>query len=187
MVKHRIENGTLPGLIFITDHKRVPHGEAVIAALPAGSAVIIRDYDHNDRAQYALKLVQIAHRHGVRALVAKDSDLARNIGADGFHMPEYQLNAPMPPRQGFSLVTAAAKSLKSMQRAADIGVDMVLYSPIFKTRSHIGAKAKGIHLLARVIDHAPLPVAALGGINEKTEKKLKGINIAAIAAIDGLC
>ena len=186
MVKHRMTDGALPEVIFITDQLRVPHGERVIASLPSSSAVIIRDYDHPERAAYARHMVEVAQRCGVKALVAGDVALARKVGADGFHMPEYQLWQRMPLRHGFSIVTAATKSQKSMQRAAALGVDMALCSPIFKTRSHVGAKGMGVHLLSRIIQHAPLPVVALGGIDDTTIKRLRGMDIAAIAAIDGL-
>ena len=185
MVKHRMHKRDLPPVIFITDCERAPHWAEIIAALPASSAVIIRDYDHSEREAYARQIVALAKRCGVKVLVAGDAALARRVSADGFHMPEYQLSWPMPPCHGFSLVTAAAKSQKSRLRAAAMGVDMVLCSPIFKTQSHRGAKGMGIHLLSRIIERSPLPVVALGGINDATLKKLNGTGLAAFAAIDG--
>lgn len=185
MVKHRMRKSDLPQVIFITDRVRAPHWAEIIAALPASSAVIIRDYDYSEREAYARQIVAFAKRCGVKALVAGDAVLARKVFADGFHMPEHQLYRPMPPRHGFSLVTAAAKSQKSSLRAAAMGVDMVLCSPIFKTQSHSGAKGMGIHRLSRRIERSPLPVAALGGINDATLKKLNGTGLAAFAAIDG--
>ncbi len=185
MVKHRMSHSGLPKVIFITDAVRIPHSDRVIASLPPYSAVIIRDYDHPERETYARRIVQIAHRRGIRALVAGDAELARKVGADGLHMPEYQLSIGMPPRSGFSLVTAATKSQKSMIRAVDIGVDMAVCSPVFATLSHPGAKEMGVHLLSRILKCAPLPVVALGGINQTTSKKLQGLTVAATAAIDG--
>lgn len=185
MVKHRMHKRDLPSVIFITDCVRAPHWAEIIAALPASSAVIIRDYDHSEREAYARQIVEFSRRCGIKALVAGDVALARRVSADGFHMPEYQLSRPMPSRHGFSLVTAAAKSQKSRLRAAILGVDMVLCSPIFKTQSHSGAKGMGIHLLSRMIERSPLPVVALGGINDATLKKLNGTGLAAFAAIDG--
>lgn len=176
----------LPEVIFITDEVRVPHPEEGIASLPCGSAVIIRDYNHSDRENYARHLVHIAHECGVMALVAGDVALARNVAADGLHMPEYQLWQKTPNLAGMSLVTAAVKNRRSMIRAAAIGVDMGLCSPIFPTASHPNSNVMGVHRLARLIDRAPLPIIALGGMNEMTMKKLKDINIAGIAAIDGL-
>ena len=186
MVKHRMTDGDLPEVIFITDQLRVPDGDRVIASLPPSSAVIIRDYDHPEREAYARRMVEVAHSCGIRAIVAGDAGLARKVKADGFHMPEYQLSMRMPSRHGFSLVTGSAKSQKSRMRAASIGVDMVLCSPIFKTQSHIGLQGMGIHLLSRILEYSPLPVVALGGINEMTLKKLKAMPVAGYAAIDGL-
>ena len=186
MVKHRMRTRDLPSVIFITDRVRAPHWAEILAALPASSAVIIRDYDHSEREAYARQIVALAKRCGIKALVAGDVALARKVAADGFHMPEYQLYRSMPSLHGFSLVTAAAKSQKSRLRAAAMGVDMVLCSPIFKTQSHRGIKGMGAHLLSRLIEHSPLPVVALGGINDATLKKLNDTGLAAFAAIDGL-
>ena len=185
MVKHRMHKHDLPQVIFITDCERAPHWADIIASLPASSAVIIRDYDHSAREAYARQIVAFARRCGVKTLVAGDAILARKVSADGFHMPEHQLYRSMPSRHGFSLVTAAAKSQKSRLRAAAMEVDMVLCSPIFKTRSHSGANGMGVHLLSRLIERSPLPVVALGGVNETRVKKLKGTGLAAFAAIDG--
>lgn len=185
MVKHRMRKRDLPQVIFITDCERAPHWAEVIAGLPASSAVIIRDYDHREREVYARQIVAFAKRCGVKALVAGDVGLARKVSADGFHMPEYQLCQPMPSHHGFSLVTAAAKSQKSRLRAATLGVDMVLCSPIFKTQSHSGVKGMGIHRLSRIIARSPVPIVALGGINDATLKKLNDTGLAAFAAIDG--
>lgn len=186
MVKHRMRKRDLPRVIFVTDCERAPHWAEIIAGLPASSAVIIRDYNHSEREAYARQIVTFAKRCGVKALVAGDAVLARKVYADGFHMPEYQLCQSMPSRHGFSLVTAAAKSQKSRLRAATLGVDMVLCSPIFKTLSHSGAQGMGMHRLSRMIARSPVPVVALGGINDTTLKKLNGTGLAAFAAIDGL-
>ncbi len=185
MVKHRMHKSDLPQVIFITDRERAPHWAEIITALPASSAVIIRDYDHGEREAYARQIVELARRCGVKSLLAGDANLARKVEADGLHMPEHQLYRPMPPCHEFSLVTAATKSQKSRLRAAAMGVDMVLCSPIFKTQSHSDANGMGAHRLSRLIKHSPLPVVALGGINNESLKKLDSIGIAAFAAIDG--
>ena len=186
MVKQRMLVKGLPQVVFITDNKRVPHFETVIASLPNNAAVIIRDYDHPDRYAYAHHIVELCKSCGVTSIVAGDAQLARKVGADGLHLAEYQLSGRRIIRHNFSIITAAAKSQLSMRRAATLGVNMVLFSPIFKTQSHRGVSGLGIHVLSRTIMHAPLPVAALGGINDKTLNRLNGIDIACYAAIDGL-
>ncbi|WP_417459382.1 thiamine phosphate synthase [Kordiimonas sp.] len=172
-------------LIFITDAARVPDMLKIVRALPAGSIVICRDYEHKDRAGLATSLRQLTREGRQLLLVAGDVRLARTVGADGVHLPQHQLYT-RPNLSGFSFVTAACHDRKAMVQAARLGVDLGLVSPVFETRSHEGAGALGIHRFARLISHAPLAVAALGGVNSVSAKKLRPLDLAALAAIDGL-
>ncbi|WP_286829381.1 MULTISPECIES: thiamine phosphate synthase [Kordiimonas] len=174
--------GALP--IFITHAGRAPDPVAVARGLPQGAVVIVRDYDHADRPGLARTLRNATKARGQLLLVAGDAALARAVGADGVHLPEHQLVRP-PVLNGFSLVTAACHSRAAMTRAVAIGVDIVLVSPVFETQSHVGVPALGLHRFARLIAGVPLPVAALGGVNSETAKKLRPLGIAAFAAIDG--
>ncbi|WP_417449145.1 thiamine phosphate synthase [Kordiimonas sp.] len=171
-------------LIFCTDIARVCKPDAVIESLPAGSLVICRDYDHPDREAYARHLRALTRKNRQFLLVAGDVALARKVGADGVHLPEYMLSR----RQvlgGFRLVTAACHSRAALVRAARLGVDFALVSPVFSTRSHVGAPALGPHRFRLLTSCTALPVAALGGVNVHTAKKLRPFKLAAVAAIDG--
>ncbi len=172
-------------LVFITDAARVPDPAGVIAKLPAGSIVICRDYKHGDRLGLALKLKTLCRKRRLVFLVAGDVALARTVGADGAHLPEHLLTT-RPNLMGFSFITAACHGRMALRRAARLGVDLALVSPVFETRSHEGAGALGLHRFARLVADAPLALAALGGVNVRSVKKLRPLNLAAFAAIDGL-
>ncbi|MFC4346687.1 thiamine phosphate synthase [Kordiimonas lipolytica] len=174
--------GALP--VFITHAGRVPDPLAVASGLPEGAIVIVRDYDHADRAALARSLREVTKERRQILLIAGDARLARAVNADGLHLPEHQLVRP-PVLTGFSFVSAACHSRAAMKRAAAIGADLALVSPVFETRSHAGAPCLGLHRFARLIKDAPLPVAALGGVNTGTAKKLRPLDLAAFAAIDG--
>lgn len=174
--------GALP--VFITDSARVPGAEAVIRGLPKGAIVICRDYDHPTRASFARQLRTVTRDCGHVFLVAGDAGLARDVGADGVHLPEHKL-WQTPNLAGFSFISAACHTRRALCRAADIGVDLALVSPAFPTRSHAGAATLGMHRFSRLVEKASLPVAALGGVNVVTAKKLRPLGLAAFAAIDG--
>lgn len=176
--------GAIP--IFITDQARVPTPEAVVEGLPEGAVVICRDYDHPERAGLARRLRQITKTNGHLLLVAGDAALAREVGADGVHLPEYQVLQPAMPK-GFGFVSAACHSRQALWRAQRLGVDLALVSPVFGTRSHPNSQPLEIHRFSRLIIDTGLPVAALGGVNIKTAKKLRPLKLAAFAAIDGFC
>ena len=170
-------------LVLMTDRKRLPDPDRAIAKLPAGSIVILRDYDHPNRMELAKRLRGICRNAGCWFLVAGDVRLARTVGADGVHMPEYMLwNSPLN-LNGFSLVSAACHNKQALWRAKTIGVDLAIVSPVFLTDSHPGASALGIHRFARLVGGNKMAVAALGGVSKRTASRLRGIKLAAIAGI----
>jgi len=84
-------------LAFLTDRRRIPEPEPILRALPAGAAVIYRDYDDPKRAAVAARYASICKGRGVFFLVAGDLALARRVGADGAHMPSRMLRGAQRP------------------------------------------------------------------------------------------
>lgn len=173
-------------LILMTDAGRLPDPETAIAALPADSIVIFRDYDHPDRTGLAVQLLKASRLAGCWFLVAGDASLAKRLGADGVHLPEHGLTKRPTTLSGFSLVTAACHSAVALRRARRAGAHMAIVSPVFPTESHPGAKTLGVHGLSRLMAQAELPVAALGGITMKNARKLRLLKLAAVAGISGI-
>lgn len=171
-------------IVFISHMQRVPIPEKVMEKLPRGAVVILRDYDHNDRAALAVNFRKMTRKYGLLLFVAGDIALARKVGADGVHLPQYMLRARC---NAFGLmISAACHDAQAIRRAEAIGVNFILISPIFETASHKGECAMGVHRLSRLMEMTHLPVVALGGVNGRTAGRLKGLKINAVAAIDGL-
>lgn len=175
----------LPPLLFLTDKNRQPEPERVIARLPKGSGVILRDYDAPDRADTAARLARLCRRRSILFLVAGDAQLALSVRAHGLHLPEHQLHHRPPVRKPTWLVTAAAHSLPAIRKAAALGVDAALVSPIFPTESHPEARPVGVRRLASWIQQVDIPLYALGGIDPVRVRQLKGLGLAGIAGISG--
>ncbi len=172
----------VPNLIFMTDCERVRNPADACSNLPAGSIVICRDYHHTDRVGLAEELRAVTRERNQFFMVAKDYELAHRVGADGFHMPEHQLKTP-PNLAGFSLVSAACHTRRSLKVAERLALDFAMVSPVFATKSHPGAKTLGVHRLKRMLDGVKVPVAALGGVNMQTAGALMDIPLIGIAAI----
>ncbi len=175
----------LPRLIMITDRARGGDPLRVAGRLPAGSAVILRDYGHPDRARLARDLAALCRRRNLMLLIAGDACLAARVGADGLHLPEalaHRARAWRRRRPAW-LITAAAHSLPALWRARRAGVDAALVGPVFATASHPGARPLGPLRFARLARLSPLPVYALGGIDATTARRLKGTGAQGFAAI----
>lgn len=180
----------LPRLWFLTDRGRVPDPAAVIARLPRGCGVILRDYEYDGRRELATELAAAARAGDHLFLVAGDPLLAEAVGADGFHAPQWQLEARDLRSLRIScphwLITAACHDQGALERAARAGADAGLVSPVFATKSHPGAPVLGIEGLRGMVEATRLPVIALGGIDGGTVDGLKELPIAGIAAIGAL-
>lgn len=182
----------LPPVILVTDAARLPDPFPAAAALPRGSAVILRHYELEPTARRALarRLKRLCRLRGLKLLVAGDSRLAHDVGADGLHLREAQLRGPIPGgpggrRRGW-LVTAAAHSPAGVLRAGRRGADAVLLSPVFPTASHPGRRALGPLRFAALTRTSPLPVYALGGIDGGNARRLlvsAAVGLAALGAL----
>ena len=189
-LKPRHQFHSLPRLILMTDSVRLPDPAIAIRNLPRGSAVIVRERHRETRAALARRIKPLCRCRGVRFLIANDWWLARGIGADGLHLSEASVRRASRPwmssrRPGW-IVTSAAHSPRAVRLAAALGVDAVLLSPVFATRSHPGAPTMGPMRFARWVSESPIPVYALGGIDARSGRRLRGSGAAGFAAIGGL-
>jgi thiamine-phosphate pyrophosphorylase len=177
-------------LILMTDSERLPDPVMAIRHLPRDSAVIIRELDDETRAGLARRVKPLCRCRGIRLLIANDWRLARSIGADGLHLSEASVRRATrrsgvirPP--GW-IVTAAAHTRAAVRLSAGLGVDAVLLSPVFATKSHPGAQTIGPLRFARWVRESPIPVYALGGIDPQSARRLRGSGALGFAAIGGL-
>jgi thiamine monophosphate synthase len=174
----------LPALWFLTDEARTPDPVRVAAGLPAGAAILLRNYRDPARTRLAAELGRLARARGLRLFVGADPALARAVGAAGLHLPSW---APAPvfrPWPTF-LVTASVHDCEELRRRRRIA-DGFLVSPVFQTLSHAGTPCLGPLRLAALVRTAGAPVIALGGITPGNARQLLGTGVAGLAAIGAL-
>lgn len=189
--KPRSRPGSWPGLILLTDVRRLPDPLPALRRLPRGSAVILRHYEwpYARRLALARAMASLCQQRCLILLVAGDARLARAVGADGVHLPQGLLPLAAGLRRRFRLVTAAAHDAGAVARAARAGVDAVLVSPVFATASHPGAAGLGVVRFAALVCQAQskgLRAYALGGMDTVMARRLKAIAMAGIAGIGGI-
>jgi thiamine-phosphate pyrophosphorylase len=185
---HGAARKALPRLLFFTDPVRTPDPEAIARTLPRGAAIVFRAFGAPDAEALGLRLRKIAGERGLRLLVGADPGLARAVGAHGVHLPERlahrarRLKAAHPSW----IVTAAAHSTAAARRGLAAGADAVVVSAIFASNSPSAGAAIGPIRLALLVRAAQGPVYALGGINNKTARRLRDAGLAGLAAVEGL-
>ncbi len=173
-------------LIMMTDLETVKDPLSVIKALPSGSAVLFRDYFAYKRILIAKELCSISKQQKHPFIVAGDISLARQVRADGLHLPSH-LIAKKGYWQDFNgFISAACHTIGEVRQACDNGVDFILLSPLFPTASHKGEPSLGPRQFSALAAASNVPVFALGGIGPQTLNRLSeisGKNIAGFAAI----
>jgi len=170
--------------MFFTDPVRTPEPEVTASRLPSGSAIVYRTYGAPDAEARARRLLAIARSRGLKLLIGQDVGLARRVGADGVHLPERLAHraAPLKRTHPGWIITAAAHSHHA---ARLIGADAVVISVALPSRSPSAGPALGPVRLAARVRAAGRVAYALGGINNKTARRLLGAGLIGLAAVEG--
>jgi thiamine-phosphate pyrophosphorylase len=159
----------IPPLWLFTDSQRLPDPREPVARLPKGLAgVVFRHDDHPGRAALGREVARICRARRLLLVVAGDVRLAARLRA-GVHLRGGRWPGVVRTK-GF--VTSSAHNGPDMLRASRAGARLVFLSPVFATASHPGGSSYGPGRWARLTRGAPVAVAALGGIDGATVRRL---------------
>ena len=173
----------LPALWLFTDAVRLPDPRWAVARLPRGrGGVVLRHDGVAERTQLGRDLAQICQERRLALVVAGDARLAAALGA-GVHLRGGRWPGPIRPR---GLVTSSAHNLVELRRARRAGACLVFLSPVFPTASHRLAPALGPIRWAAMARQARLPVAALGGVDGRSARRLPRRYCAGLGGISAL-
>lgn len=174
----------VPVLWLFTDWRRLPDPLPAVAQLPRGLAgVVFRHDDDPNRLALGRHLARLCRARRLSLVVAGDPRLAAQLGV-GVHLRAGHWPSPVRSKRG--LVTSSAHSAAELRMARRAGADLAFLSPAFPTRSHPGVPALGPSRWTALAGAAGLPVAALGGIDGLTVRRLPGHVCRAVAAISAL-
>jgi thiamine-phosphate pyrophosphorylase len=172
-----------PTLWLFTDSKRLPDPRPSVARLPRGQAgVVFRHDDHPNRAVLGRDLARICRERGLILVVAGDVRLALALEA-GVHLRGGRWPGSLRVK---GLVTSSAHNLTDLRRAAGAGASVAFLAPVFATRSHPGAPSLGPVRWSALARVATIPVAALGGIDGVSVRRLPSGSCRAVGAIGAL-
>lgn len=164
-----LKRAVVPRIVLLSDARNDALLEQAMRRLPRGSALVYRHY-HLDPPARAARLRQLRRIAALRGIVVVLAGLG------------YGPARSLSRRAGLRLATA--HDLREIGAAARAGVDAVLLSPVFATRSHPGAAVLGATRFNALARLSPLPVLALGGMDRR---RMAHIRAHGFAAIDGLC
>jgi thiamine-phosphate pyrophosphorylase len=173
-----------PVLWLFTDEHRLADPRSSVARLPRGiGGVVLRHDGDPRRAELGRALARICRARRLALVVAGDVRLAAALGA-GVHLRGGQW--PDHARTRRRLLTSSAHGPVELRRARRAGASLAFLSPAFPTVSHPEALGLGPARWSRLARGARLPVAALGGVDHVTVRRLPVGLCCGIGAIGAL-
>lgn len=136
-------------------------------------------------AQFARRVAEVAYRYGAQVLVNGDETLARKVGVCGVHSTSAQL-ARLTTRPRTRLWAASCHNAEEVARAAALGADFIVLSPVLPTATHPGEPGMGWARFAGLTRDCPLPVYALGGMQSDLLDTARGHGAHGIALLSGI-
>ena len=136
----------------------------------------------------ALEIQALCRRYGAPFLINDNVDLALEIGADGVHVGQEDMEAGLV-RQKLGpgkILGVSTHSPEEALRAQAAGADYLGAGAVFHTGTKTDVSTLSYDTLGDICAAVHIPVVAIGGINEDNILRLKGTGIAGAAVVSAL-
>lgn len=160
---------------------------ALESALRSGMRLIqlrLPGWSRQRIAPLARRMRDACHAANARLLLNSDWQLAEVLGLDGVHLPAHivrSLSERVVPQD--RLLGVSCHDADELTHAARIGADFATLSPIKPTATHPEAVPLGWSSAGDIVVNAPLPVYALGGLDQSDHTQSFESGFQGIAAI----
>ncbi|MGV6818538.1 MAG: Nudix family hydrolase [Thiotrichales bacterium] len=163
-----IKASLLPETIWITSPINSLTSATDSLLIPESGLVILRQPQLSASA-YTELLTAIKDSHPAvmsSILLTSSAEEAGNFGAAGLHVSGKSLESfKQGPQADELLLSASCHNLEEVQRAAALGFDLAMLSPVLPTPTHPDKPALGWPAFNAVAEAAGLPLYALGGMS----------------------
>lgn len=136
----------------------------------------------------ARELKVLCARYGVPFIINDNVELALEVGADGVHVGQEDMDA----RDVRSLIGTdkilgvTAKTVEQALRAQQAGADYLGSGAVFGSTTKSNAKPMSRELLQTICRSVSIPVVAIGGIHRGNIASLAGTDIRGAAVVSGI-
>lgn len=158
-------------LIVVTDRKLcggdfLTQIRKVVALQPP--ALILREKDLTDEEYLLLasQVKEICDSAAVPFFAHSHIASIRKLGHPNLHLPLPALSELGVRPEGFDCVSTTSHSMEEMQRTVALGADRIILGTIFETECKKGLRGRGLSFVHDICAVCPVPVYAIGGINE---------------------
>ena len=185
--------GKLHILTDVSLQSRYSHVELTRLAIAGGADTIqLRQKAGSTREmiEIARQMKRLCEQAGVLFIVNDRVDIALASGSDGVHLG--QDDFPIPQARDLlgksSIIGGSAGSIEEARKCLSEGADYIGFGPVYATTSKEDAgPAGGIDLLKEVVEVIPLPIIAIGGVDEQNVQDVMATGAYGIAVISAVC
>lgn len=176
-------------LYFITDSTKYDDEEAffadVFAALKGGVDLIqLREKELSDEAVYAraLRIKKEADKYNTPLIIDDRVEVAKKLGV-GLHLgdDDMSIKEARAILGDEALIGASVKTVARAKEAEEEGASYFGTGALFPTQTKVITRPTSLETFRAIKEAVDVPVFAIGGINEETLPKLKGL------PMDGIC
>ena len=138
--------------------------------------------------ELALSVQEVAKKHHVPFVINDNVALAKEIGADGVHVGQSDMEYSEARRilGPDAIIGVSAGDLKEAVTAEKAGADYIGVGSIFSTSTKADATRVTMDVLKEICATVKIPVVAIGGIDAGNAEELIGTGICGICAITAL-
>mgnify|MGYP005963767257 CR=1 FL=1 len=136
----------------------------------------------------ALEIQALCRRYGVPFLINDNVDLALDIGADGVHVGQEDMEAGLV-RQKLGpgkILGVSAHSPEEALRAQAAGADYLGAGAVFHTGTKSNVSTLSYDTLRDICAAVKIPVVAIGGISHDNILELKNCGLDGVAVVSAL-
>lgn len=164
----------LPPQWLFSDERLTVGVVQLAALLPPGSGIVLRHDSLNPGARWRLlrRLMRVARARDLTILLAGTPDIAHRWGADGVYLRQHDARRAVQAHRLGLIVTMPVHDAREARRARHAKADSAFISPLYPTRSHLGAPALGPAAWLRVARLAGGKPIALGGMTSTRARQL---------------
>ena len=181
-------------LYFITDSTGFSEKEFLQrtqAALQGGVTMLqLREKEKSTREYLSLarQIHALTKQYGVPLIIDDRLDVAMAVDAEGVHLGQSDLPVNIA-RSIFGedkVIGATAKTVAQAQEAYEQGADYLGVGAIYPTTTKVKTVLTSTETLRAICAAVPIPVNAIGGLNQENIDVLRAIPIAGICVVSAI-
>lgn len=137
-------------------------------------ALILREKDLSDMEYEKLadKVLELYGEAGILVFLHSRMGIARKLGCRNIHLSIPFLQKLSDSERGalmmdFKEISVSCHSMEDVELAVKSGATQIVLGTIFETECKKGLKGRGLEFVREICANCPVPVYAIGGINEE--------------------